>query len=314
MGTDYYVDTTYSYGAASALTGVALVFLIVAWVISLAAVVLMLISMWKIFKKAGKPGWASLIPIYNIYIMTTIAEKEWWYILLLCVPIANIYAMFVIYDGIAKKFGKSTGFTIGMMLLPIPFFPILAFGKSTETVETIETLSNPVPNVDQLGAAPAAPVMEEPVVAPIATAAPTFEEPVAAPVAPVMEEPVVAPMETAAPTFEEPVAAPVTPVMEEPVVAPMETAAPTFEEPVAAPVAPVMEEPVVAPIATAAPTFEQPVAAPAAPVMEEPLQEEQPRTSYFSGHENATPSVEQPVMSNDQPAVMPTDQNNGNIQ
>ena len=110
--------------------------------ISAAISVLMLVSMWKVFKKCGKPGWACLIPIYNTYIMCEIAGKEWWYLLLFLIPIANIYAMFVIYDGIAKKLGKSTGFTIGLMLLPVIFWPILAFSKN-DIVET-EMTSAPV--------------------------------------------------------------------------------------------------------------------------------------------------------------------------
>lgn len=136
MDTNYYVDTSYGYNAASAdgLVGGMLVIMGIVWIIGLAASILMLVSMWKIFKKVGKPAWAALIPIYNIYVMCQIAEKEWWYIILLCVPFANLYAIFVIYDGIARKFGKSTAFTIGMMFLPMIFFPILAFGKNNSSV------------------------------------------------------------------------------------------------------------------------------------------------------------------------------------
>lgn len=151
MDTSYYVDTSYGYNAASAsgLVGGMLIFMIIIWIISIAASVLMLVSMWKVFKKLGKPGWASIVPFYNVYVLCCeIAEKEWWYILLLCVPIANIYAMYVIYNAIAKKFGKETGFTIGMMLLPIVFFPILAFSKDANPV--YETASNEEPKVDTM--------------------------------------------------------------------------------------------------------------------------------------------------------------------
>lgn len=138
MDTSYYVDTSYGYNAASAsgLVGGMLIFMMIIWIISIAFSVFMIISMWKVFKKLGKPGWAAIVPFYNVYVLCCeIAEKQWWYILLLCVPIANLYAMYVIYDVIAKKFGKDTGFTIGMIFLPIIFFPILAFSKNANPVQ-----------------------------------------------------------------------------------------------------------------------------------------------------------------------------------
>lgn len=138
MDTSYYVDTSYGYNAASAsgLVGGMLIFMIIVWIIAMAASVFMIISMWKVFKKLGKPGWAAIVPFYNVYVLCCeIAEKQWWYILLLCVPLANIYAMYVIYDAVAKKFGKDTGYTIGMIFLPIVFFPMLAFSKNANPVQ-----------------------------------------------------------------------------------------------------------------------------------------------------------------------------------
>ena len=74
--------------------------------------------------------------------MCEIAEKEWWYVLLSCVPFANIYAMIVLYNGMAKRFGKSGGFVAGMILLPVIFFPILAFGKDAAIVNNQANTSN----------------------------------------------------------------------------------------------------------------------------------------------------------------------------
>ena len=125
-----YSDIHYELSDTAGLSGIIMGMGMVTWLITLAVSVLLLISMWKVFTKAGKPGWAALIPIYNVYIMCEIAEKPWWYMLLFLVPFANIYAMFVIYDGLSKKLGKTTGFTVGLMLLPVVFFPILAFSKS----------------------------------------------------------------------------------------------------------------------------------------------------------------------------------------
>lgn len=92
---------------------------------------LTIISMWKIYTKANKPGWAVLVPVYNIYVLLEIAELPVWYLLLLMIPIANIYVIFKTYIELAHKFGKSTGFGIGLIFLNFVFMPILAFGSAT---------------------------------------------------------------------------------------------------------------------------------------------------------------------------------------
>ena len=142
MNESYYAGTSYGVSTTSGLTGAIAAMGLFFWILSMALSILMIISLWKIFKKAGKPGWASIIPIYNIYIMCEIAEKEWWYVLLSCVPFANIYAMIVLYNGMAKKFGKSGGFVAGMILLPVIFFPMLAFGKDAAIVNNQPNTSN----------------------------------------------------------------------------------------------------------------------------------------------------------------------------
>lgn len=142
MNESYYAGTSYGVSTTSGLTGAIAAMGLFFWLLSMALGVLMIVSLWKIFKKAGKPGWASIVPIYNIYIMCEIAEKEWWYILLLCVPFVNIYAMIVLYNGMAKKFGKSGGFVVGMILLPVVFFPMLAFGKDATIVNNHSNISN----------------------------------------------------------------------------------------------------------------------------------------------------------------------------
>ena len=142
MNESYYAGTSYGVSTTSGLTGAIAAMRLFFWILSMALSILMIVSLWKIFKKAGKPGWASIIPIYNIYIMCEIAEKEWWYVLLSCVPFANIYAMIVLYNGMAKRFGKSGGFVAGMILLPVIFFPILAFGKDAAIVNNQANTSN----------------------------------------------------------------------------------------------------------------------------------------------------------------------------
>lgn len=101
---------------------------------------IMIISLWKIFTKGNKPGWASLIPFYNMIVLTQIADLSIVYFILLLVPIVQIYAIIKIYINIAKKFGKSSSFAIGLVFLPIIFFPILAF--SDEEVKTPTETNN----------------------------------------------------------------------------------------------------------------------------------------------------------------------------
>ena len=87
--------------------------------------------MWKTFEKAGQPGWAAIIPIYNTYIMTKIAGKPgWWVVVILLVPIVNIVFAIWLYNMISKSFGKDEGFTVGLILLGIIFWPILGFSSS----------------------------------------------------------------------------------------------------------------------------------------------------------------------------------------
>ncbi len=92
---------------------------------------LVIVPMWKIFTKAGQPGWACLVPIYNIYVMTLIAKKPaWWMIMILIVPIANVIFGIMLIHAIVTNFGKGVGFTIGVLLLSAIFIPILGYGSA----------------------------------------------------------------------------------------------------------------------------------------------------------------------------------------
>lgn len=88
---------------------------------------------WKIMAKAGLPGWGIFIPIYNIYLMCKLAGKPGWWLLLFFVPLVNIVVGILVNVGIAERFGKGVGFAVGLILLPIIFFPILAFGSAEYT-------------------------------------------------------------------------------------------------------------------------------------------------------------------------------------
>ena len=93
--------------------------------------VTLIASMWTIFSKAGVPGWKALIPIYNFHVLVKLTGHSGWFTVMLFVPVANIYSVVKVYNGLAKSFGQGPGFTAGLIFLPIVFFPMLAFGKST---------------------------------------------------------------------------------------------------------------------------------------------------------------------------------------
>lgn len=93
-------------------------------------VIFVIAGTWKTFEKAGQPGWAAIVPIYNYYIMTQIAGKPGWWTLLLCIPYLNFIFFIIIGIEIAKAFGKSGAFGIGLGILSFVFYPILGFGNA----------------------------------------------------------------------------------------------------------------------------------------------------------------------------------------
>lgn len=90
----------------------------------------------EVFTKAGQPGWAAIIPIYNFWILLKIAGKPGWWIVLLFVPLVNFVVIFMISIAIARNFGKGVGFGIGLVFLSFIFYPILAFTDATYTAPT----------------------------------------------------------------------------------------------------------------------------------------------------------------------------------
>lgn len=87
-------------------------------------------GLWKTFTKAGQPGWAVLVPFYNVYVLTQVAGRPWWWMLLLLVPIVAVVIAFILAIDVAKAFGKGVGFGVGLALLPFIFYPILGFGSA----------------------------------------------------------------------------------------------------------------------------------------------------------------------------------------
>ena len=99
-------------------------------VIWLAVVVLMIAAMWKVFEKAGEPGWAAIIPIYNFLVLLKIAGKPMWWIILFFIPVVNLIVAIVMLFSLARNFGKGGGFALGLLLLPPVFYPMLAWGDA----------------------------------------------------------------------------------------------------------------------------------------------------------------------------------------
>jgi hypothetical protein len=101
------------------------------WILYLAVIVLMIAGMWKVFEKAGKPGWAAVIPIYNVIVLLEIAGRPaWWIVVILLVPCVNIVFAILLYIDVAKAFGKDAGWGIGLLFLGFVFFPLLGFGDA----------------------------------------------------------------------------------------------------------------------------------------------------------------------------------------
>jgi hypothetical protein len=99
-------------------------------IVGLLIALLLIVAMWKVFTKAGQPGWASIIPIYNLYIWCKIVGRPGWWIILLLIPFVNIIVGIILCIDMAKSFGKGVGFGIGLALLGIIFWPILGFGSA----------------------------------------------------------------------------------------------------------------------------------------------------------------------------------------
>ena len=99
-------------------------------VIYLAIIIVILAGFWKMFEKAGQPGWGAIVPFYNAYLMCKIAGRPGWWLILLLIPYVNFIFWIIVMLDLAKSFGKSIAFAIGMILLSAIFIPILGFGSA----------------------------------------------------------------------------------------------------------------------------------------------------------------------------------------
>ena len=106
--------------------------LLVPALIGLVIGIFLLVAMWKVFTKAGKPGWAAIIPVYNIYVQLKIVGRPGWWLVLYFIPVVNIVISLLVAIDLAKSFGKGSGFgVVGLWLFGFVGYPILAFGDAT---------------------------------------------------------------------------------------------------------------------------------------------------------------------------------------
>jgi hypothetical protein len=97
-------------------------------VIGVVIAIFLIVAMWRVFSKAGQPGWAVFIPIYNTIVLLRVAGKPWWWLFLYLIPLVDIVIAIIVYAGVAANYGKGAGFTVGLIFLPFIFFPILGYG------------------------------------------------------------------------------------------------------------------------------------------------------------------------------------------
>jgi len=102
-----------------------------ALIVQLAVVAFFLAVAWKIFEKAGRPGWAAIIPIYNVIVLLEIVGRPIWWVVLLFIPIVNVVVGFLIALDLSRSFGHDLAFALGLFFLGFIFYPVLAFGGDT---------------------------------------------------------------------------------------------------------------------------------------------------------------------------------------
>lgn len=117
-----------SYEAAGMAVGAGVMIVYMLFVLAIS--VFMVVAMWKMFTKAGKPGWGCLVPFYNNYCLFEIAFGNGWLFLLTFVPCVNFVFLIMLYFKLAKAFGQGVGFGFGLLFLNPIFVAILGFGNA----------------------------------------------------------------------------------------------------------------------------------------------------------------------------------------
>lgn len=91
---------------------------------------LVAVGAWKLYAKAGQPGWGALVPFYNIYLYCRICGRPGWWVILMLVPLVNVIISIVLASDMSRSFGRGLGTTVGLIVLPVIFIPILGLGDA----------------------------------------------------------------------------------------------------------------------------------------------------------------------------------------
>ena len=92
--------------------------------------ILTVAGMWTVFSKAGQPGWACLVPLYNMVVLLQVAGRPTWWLVLMFLPFVNMVIFLIVMIDVAKAFGKGAGFGLGLFFLGPVFYPMLGFGDA----------------------------------------------------------------------------------------------------------------------------------------------------------------------------------------
>ena len=141
MNYNYYADT-FDYTLAGTILMIFGIWLLIFSLVAL----FMIVANWRLYKKAGKEGWTSIIPIYNLIVKFEFLDIPLWFIILAFIPAANIAVIVITSLSMAKKFDKDMGFAVGLMILPVVFVPILAFGNAEYNQNAIGLFSSEMNN------------------------------------------------------------------------------------------------------------------------------------------------------------------------
>jgi hypothetical protein len=121
------------------------IILVVYAVVLLLFAVPAIVGLWKIFSKAGRTGWGAVVPFYNYWLIIEIVGRPGWWLVLLLIPYVNIVFLVILMIDLARSFGKSTGFGVGMGLLGFVFLPILGFSDATYRGPSVQPASPYLP-------------------------------------------------------------------------------------------------------------------------------------------------------------------------
>ena len=116
----------------------------IVWGVYMAIIVLMVAGYWRLFEKAGQPGWAAIIPIYNVYILLKVVGRPGWWLIFYCIPLVNAVVDLIVSLDLASSYGRGAGTGVGVWLLPWIFVPILGLGSAEYVGPAVQAPGQPL--------------------------------------------------------------------------------------------------------------------------------------------------------------------------